>query len=122
MFLNEAQSFGNNLPCRSCGRAFFDIVTENAVGQQNAISKEEISALLSERGFNRCEASISSDYIAPSRRMPHFFGIKRYKGIYIIDNSADARLTLEYYAEQVRGSQRHANYLRQLCREYRLRI
>lgn len=122
MFIHEARTFGNTFPRGSCPRAFFDIICENAVGQQNAMSKQHIASLLRERGFNRSKKFLAANYIAPSRNLPHFFGIKRYGGIYIIDNQTDARITLEYYRDQIRGIQRHVRYLRQLCGAYGWRV
>lgn len=122
MFINEARTFGNTFPRGSCPRAFFDIICENAVGQQNAMSKQHIASLLRERGFNRSKKFLAANYIAPSRNLSHFFGIKRYGGIYIIDNQTDARITLEYYRDQIRGIQRHVRYLRQLCGAYGWRV
>lgn len=114
MFLTQAHEYAINLNENSPERAFYDILTDNAVGHQNAISKKEIRRMLASYGHN-CSRQLIASHTAASRRLPHFLGIKRYGGIYIIDSAEDARVTLDYYDDQIQGIWRHRDYLQRLC-------
>ena len=96
-------------------RALYDIITREAVGHENAISKEELQTNLADCGHN-CSKRLIASQIAASRKFPHYLGIKRFGGIYIIDNEEDARITMDYYNEQIQGILAHRNYLQSLCR------
>ena len=117
MFLPQTIEYASNLNADSTERLIYDIMIHNAVGNENALSKNRMRSLLADSGHNCSKQSIAS-HISASRKYPHFFGIKRFGGIYIIDNERDARLTLDYYTEQMNGIMMNRNYLRNLCRRY----
>ena len=121
MFLTQTHEYSQTLNENSTEKALYDIITENAVGHENSISKNEIQRLLESYGHN-CSKQFVTSRITASRRQPHFLGIKRYGGIYIIDSEQDATLTCQYYYEQLQGIRRHFNYLRGLCRRYGFNI
>lgn len=121
MFLPHTREYAEYLNPLSPEKLFYDIMIDNAVGNENAISKNEIRRMLANYGHNYSNQFVAS-HITASRKYPHFFGIKRFGGVYIIDNEYDARLTLDYYTDQMNGILMNRNYLRNLCLRYGLNV
>lgn len=112
MSVPHAEAFRDTFPEDSHEWASMDFFIDNAVGHENAITKGAWQAHMAASGIFVSIGFLQNRLIRPARQLFDFFGVKRYRGLYLISNDEDLEITRLYYQQQERAMHTRANNLR----------
>ena len=96
----EAEAFRDSLPQRSAERECMDLFIEQARGHDNPMSKSMWVQRMAERGVRISVGFLERRIIRPARMSYDFFGVRRFRGLYLMITQEDIEQSAEFYHEQ----------------------
>ena len=96
----EAEAFRDSLPQRSAERECMDLFIEQARGHDNPMSKSMWVQRMAEHGVYISVGFLEKRVIRPARNFYDFFGVRRFRGLYLMITQEDIEQSAEFYHEQ----------------------
>jgi hypothetical protein len=95
-----AESFRNSLPADSRERECMNLFIEQARGHDNPMSKSMWVQRMAEHGVYISVGFLERRIIRPARMAYDFFGVRRFRGLYLMITQDDIEQSAEFYHEQ----------------------